>query len=241
MRYTVALISLLLTATPAFASGPSNLVATGRTDTKLYVQWQANGNPMFTLDYLGPEYFGGAQPTCNDFPMHNNIFETTSDVEVIENLLPDTWYHIHVHAIDPVSHMTLDGEGSTNVIIVKTGPAGSGFEALGPGSPNYIICGGGDGGGDEGCAQVTLTLLPGSAPFTEVQVTLVDPPSGNELDTFVLPIGEPLPVPEGSYHLRFSAPNGYAVTPVQRGLNVSCGDDIAVRLRFRPNPSSARR
>jgi hypothetical protein len=244
MRYAVALISLLLTATAALASGPSNLIATGRTDTKLYVQWQGNGSLMFTLDYLGPESFGGLQPTCNDFPEHSNIFETTSDVEVIENLLPDTWYHIHVHAIDPVSHMTLDSEGSTNVMIVKTGPAGSGFEALVQGSPNYIICGGSDGGddggGDEGCAQVTLTLLPGSELFTEVQVTLVDPPSGNDLDTFALTIGEPQSVPEGSYHLRFSAPNGYAVTPVQRGLNVSCGDDISVRLRFRRSNSGGR-
>lgn len=241
MRYAVALISLLLTAAPALASAPSNLVATGRTDTKLYVQWQANGNTMFTLDYLGPEYFGGAQPTCSDFPQHNNIQETSSDVYVIENLSPDTWYHIHVHALP---HAT-DGPGSTNIIIVKTGAAGSAFESLAPGSSNYIICGGGDGGGDgdgdDGCAQVTFTLLPGSEPFAEVQATLVDPPTGNELDTFALTIGEPQSVPAGSYHLRFSAPNGYAVTPVQRGLNVSCGDDIAVRLRFRPDPPRARR
>jgi hypothetical protein len=239
MKYAVAVVALL-TATPALAAAPSNLVATARTDTKLYVQWQGNNNPMFTLDYLGPEVFGSAVPTCNDFPMHSNVHVTTSDVEIIENLLPDTWYHIHVHAIDPNTQMVL--EGSTNVIIVKTRPAGSGFEALTPQSPNYTICGGGNGGGEEeGCAQVTFTLLPGSEPLTEVQVTLVDPPSGTELDTFPLAVGEPQSVPQGSYHLKLSAPAGYAVTPAQRGVNVSCGDDIAVRLRFRREPPATRR
>lgn len=96
--------------------------------------------------------------------------------------------------------------------------------------------GGGGGGGGEGCAQVTFRLLPGSEPFTQVQVTLVDPSTGDELDTFAAAIGAPLSVPEGSYHLRFSAPGGYAVTPVQRGLNMRCGDDTVVRLRFRSNP-----
>lgn len=88
-------------------------------------------------------------------------------------------------------------------------------------------------GGGEGCALITFTLLPGSEPFTQVQVTLVDPQSGNDLDMFTATIGAPLSVPEGSYHFRFSAPGGYAVTPVQRGLNMMCGDDTAVRLRFR--------
>jgi len=163
--------------------------------------------------------------------------ETTADTVVLEGLQPSTWYQIHVHSLDAGSH-TLD---VTNIIIVKTRAAGTGFEALAPGSPDYIICGGGDsgdGGGDEGCAQVTLTftLLPGSEPFTQVTLTLVDPPTGNDLATFPVPIGELQSVRAGSYHLRLSAPPGYAVTPNQRGLNVSCGDDTVVRLRFRSAP-----
>jgi hypothetical protein len=68
---------LLFGAGPARAADPTGLVATGRTDTKLYLQWQANGGTSFTVDYLDPSYFGGAQPTCGDFPMHNNILETS--------------------------------------------------------------------------------------------------------------------------------------------------------------------
>ncbi|MBI4265734.1 MAG: fibronectin type III domain-containing protein [Acidobacteria bacterium] len=257
MRFIAAFVSLLLTTAPAWASDPSNLVATGRTDTTLYVQWQANGNTLFTLDYLGPLYFGGLQPTCNDFILHENIHVTESEFEVIEGLSPSTWYQIHVHALD-ADGLVLGN--ATNFIIVKTRAPGLGFEPLEPGSPDYIVCGGGgdggggddggggggdDGGGggdggDDGCAQVTFTLLPGSEPFPTVQVTLVDPSSGNELGTVALPIGEPLSVREGSYHLRVGAPPGYAVTPVQRGLSLSCGDDTAVRLRFRPEPPPSR-
>jgi hypothetical protein len=51
-----------------------------------------------------------------------------------------------------------------------------------------------------------------------------------------MPIGEPLSVPAGKYHLKFSAPSGYEVTPVSRGLNIRCGDDETIRLRFRPAP-----
>jgi hypothetical protein len=139
--------------------------------------------------------------------------------------------------------------GPTNVIIVRT-RADATFEALTPGSPDYIVCGGrgdggggDDGGGDQGgggdddngndrCGQLTFTLLPRSEPFADVQVTLIDPSTGNDLDTFTAPIGAPLSAPAGSFHLRFSAPPGYRVAPVQRGLNLSCGDDTAVRLRF---------
>lgn len=240
MRYVLAVLSILTAAAPAWAADPSNLVATGRTDTRLYLQWQANGNTRFTVDYLGPEYFGGQQPTCNDFPQHNNVFETESDVAVIEGLQPSTWYHIHVHAIDAEGHTI---GGSTNIIIVKTRPAGADFEALAPGSPDYTICGAGDGGGgddDEGCAQVTFTLLPGSVSFPTVTLTIVDPSSGTEVATTTLPIGEPHRAGAGSYHLRFSAPEGYAVTPAQRGVNLACGDDTVVRLRFRPEPPGRR-
>jgi hypothetical protein len=205
---------LMLTAIPT-AAAPSNLIATGRTDTTLFVEWQSGGYTHVTLDYLGPEWFGGgdAQPTCNDFPTHPNIRIVEGDAAVITGLAPSTWYHIHVHAVDPVTHMLLENVSSTNVIIVKT-RADASFEALAPGSPQYTICGGGDGGGDgdDGCAQVTFTLLPGSASLPEVQVTLVDPSTGNEVGAFVAPIGQPVPAPEGSFHLRFSATAGYSVT-----------------------------
>jgi N-acetylneuraminic acid mutarotase len=96
--------------------------------------------------------------------------------------------------------------------------------------------GGGGGGGGEECAQVTFTLLPGSLAFTEVETSLIDPSTGTTIETFPLPIGETLGVPAGSYHLRFRAPAGYEVTPAQHGLNVSCGDQKTVQLRFRPSP-----
>lgn len=100
---------------------------------------------------------------------------------MIENLSADTWYHIHVHALDPMTHQTIDGP--TNIIIVKTAAAGSALEPLAPGSADYVICGGGDDGGggggcDDGCALITFTLQPGSEALPEVQVTLVDPSSG---------------------------------------------------------------
>lgn len=242
MRYVLAVLSMLAAAAPAWAADPSNLTATGRTDTKLYFQWQSNGNTRFTVDYLGPEYFGGQQPTCSDFPQHNSVLITESDVIVIEGLQPSTWYHIHVHAVD--SNGLVVGN-PTNVIIVKTGAAGSAFEALAPGSSDYIICGGNDGGGgggggEEGCAQVTFTLLPGSVSFPTVTLTIVDPPSGTEVATVTLPIGEPHSAGAGSYHLRFSAPEGYDVSPTQRGVNLACGDDTVVRLRFRAAPPGHR-
>ncbi|HUP47939.1 MAG TPA: hypothetical protein VNA04_04030 [Thermoanaerobaculia bacterium] len=138
------------TVTVNVAEDPSNLIAISRTDTQLSLEWDANGNTSFTVDYLGPEYFGGADPTCSDFPPHSNIFETPLSVAVIEGLRPSTWYHIHVHALDP------GAGGSTNIIIVKTRPAGSGLEVLAPDSPDYIICSG------TGAAQprVALTNSP---------------------------------------------------------------------------------
>jgi hypothetical protein len=77
---------LLLGVRSASAADPSSLIATGRTDTKLYLQWQANGGTLFTVDYLDPSYFGGAQPTCGDFPQHNNVLETSGDAVVLEGL-----------------------------------------------------------------------------------------------------------------------------------------------------------
>jgi hypothetical protein len=229
---------LLLGAGSAGAADPSSLVATGRTDTKLYLQWQANGGTLFTVDYLDPSYFGGAQPTCGDFPMHNNILETSGDAVVVEGLQPDTWYQIHVHALD-ANHLV--ASNPTNIIIVKTRPAGSGFEALAPGSPDYVLCGSGnDGGGggddEEGCAHVTFALLPGSEPLTHLTVTFIDPPTGTILGTTSVPIGESLSAEAASYHLRLSAPSGYVVTPKQRGVNLACGDDVAVRVKIQPEP-----
>jgi plastocyanin len=135
MRYAMALVTLLWIAGPAFAAGPSNLVATGRSDTQISLLWAANGNTFFTVDYLGPQYFGGSMATCSDFPPHNNIFETSSDPVTISGLLASTWYHIHVHAIGPGE------DGGTNIIIVRTRASGAGFESLTANSPEYINCG----------------------------------------------------------------------------------------------------
>ena len=134
MRYgpVIALVSL---AASAFAADPATLVATGRTDTQIHVHWDANGKTSFTLDYLGPEHFGG-DPGCNDFPLHTNIFVTSSSTVVINGLTPSTRYQIHVHAIGP------EETGRTNILIVRTRAAGLGFESLVPGSPEYTNCGG---------------------------------------------------------------------------------------------------
>jgi hypothetical protein len=82
------------------------------------------------------------------------------------------------------------------------------------------------------CAQVTFTLLPGSVPFTEVQLTVLEKSSGDTFGPFPVSIGEPQAVPPGQYHFSFSAPAGYRVISAQRGVNLTCGDDINVKLRF---------
>jgi hypothetical protein len=98
-----------------------------------------------------------------------------------------------------------------------------------------------DGGGpppppppppDDECAQVTFTLLPGSLPFAEVQITVLEKSSGDTFGPFPFPIGEPLTVPPGKYQFSFSAPAGYKVTSAQRGLNLACGDDEVIKLKF---------
>jgi plastocyanin len=132
----MALVMVLWAAAPASAADPNNLIATGRTDTTLHLQWDGNGHTSFTVDYLDPSYFGGNTPTCNDFPPHNNIFETTAQQVIISNLTAFTWYHIHVHALDDLA------AGGTNIIIIRTRTAGAGFESISPGSPDYINCGG---------------------------------------------------------------------------------------------------
>lgn len=141
------------------ASDPSNLVAIGRSDTQVHVQWAANGNTFFTLDYLGAAYYGSTQPTCNgNVPNHNNIFETNSNQVTISGLQPFTWYYLHVHAIGP-------GEGgSTNGIVVRTRAAGSGFEPLSPGSPDYFIC-------DNRTTDTGPRVVAGSLPSGVLQGT----------------------------------------------------------------------
>jgi len=98
-----------------------------------------------------------------------------------------------------------------------------------------------DGGGpppppppppDDECAQVTFTLLPGSLPFTEVQLTVLEKASGETFGPFPVTIGEPQMVPSGKYQFEFSAPAGYKVTSAQRGVNLACGEDINIRLKF---------
>jgi hypothetical protein len=136
-NYAAAFVVLVWAAAPALASDPTNLVATGRADRQLAVHWEANGNTSFTVDYLGPEWFGGADATCaSQIPTHNNQLVTAGDEVTIGALQPSTWYHIHVHAIGP-------GEaGRTNDIIVRTRADGSPFEPLTSGSSDYSICGG---------------------------------------------------------------------------------------------------
>jgi hypothetical protein len=160
MRVAAALVSLLWAA-PASAAAPTNLIATGRTDTQLHVRWDGNGNTFFTLDYLGPEFFGGIPPTCDTMvPVHNNVHETISDQVIVSGLQPLTWYH--VHAIG-------EGEdGRTNDMIVRTAASGAGFEALSFGSPDYLVCasGGGDGSG-----FTDGVLTPGFSVVRAVHVT----------------------------------------------------------------------
>ncbi|MEO8682370.1 MAG: HYR domain-containing protein, partial [Vicinamibacterales bacterium] len=90
------------------------------------------------------------------------------------------------------------------------------------------------------CAKVSFELLPGSAAVTKVRVTLIDRRSGAALDTFDARIGIPRSVPAGKYRLLFTAPAGYEVTPVHRSLKLKCGDDVRVKLRFRPVPPRKR-
>lgn len=238
MRYAATLVSFVMLAAPAFAAGPSSLIGTGRTDTTLSVEWQSGGYTHFALDYLGPEVFGTAQPTCESFPMHDTVRVVEGDAAVISGLQASTWYQIHVHAYDPSTGRLVEGVSSTNVMIVKTGADGT-FEPLEPGASDYILCGSGGGGGgegggdDEGCAQLTFTLLPGSQPVPDVNVTLVDPSSGVAITSFPVLVGEPVSAPAGSFHFLFTAPAGYAVSPGRRGLNLKCGDDRAIRLTFR--------
>jgi hypothetical protein len=85
---------------------------------------------------------------------------------------------------------------------------------------------------DDECARVTFTLLPGSLPFTEVQLTVLERSSGDTFGPFPVAIGEPQAVPAGRYQFSFSTAAGYRVTSAQRGLNLACGDDIAIKLRF---------
>jgi N-acetylneuraminic acid mutarotase len=82
--------------------------------------------------------------------------------------------------------------------------------------------------------HVTLTLAPGSAPFASVQVTVVDPSTGQAVDgPFEVPIGEPQSLEQDQFfRLVFAAPAGYTVTPVQVDLNVHAGDDLTVPLLF---------
>lgn len=82
------------------------------------------------------------------------------------------------------------------------------------------------------CAQVTFALLPGSLPFTEVHLTVLERSSGDTFGPFPVTIGEPQDVPEGQYQFSFSTSAGHRVTSAQRGLNLACGDDITIKLRF---------
>jgi hypothetical protein len=80
--------------------------------------------------------------------------------------------------------------------------------------------------------SVTFTLLPGSLVRSEVMLTVTEASTGMTFGPFAVPIGEPQDVEAGKYHLAFSAAPGDKVTSAQRGLNVACGDNLTVKLRF---------
>lgn len=94
--------------------------------------------------------------------------------------------------------------------------------------------GGGGGGGGGECANVTFLLAPGSALFTTIDLTLIDPSTGQPRGTFTAPIGQTLTAHAGAIRVAFTAPNGFTVSPTQVDLNIQCGDDIHVQLRFSP-------
>ena len=108
MRYAATLLSFVMLAAPASAADPSSLIATGRTNTTLFVEWQSGGYTHFALDYLGPEVFGTEQPPCESFPMHNTVRVVEGDAAVITGLQASTWYQIHVHAYDPSTRRGLN-------------------------------------------------------------------------------------------------------------------------------------
>ena len=56
--------------------------------------------------------------------------------------------------------------------------------------------------------------------------------SGETFGPFPVAIGEPQAVPAGHYQFAFSTAAGYRVTSAQRGVNLACGDDITIKLRF---------
>jgi hypothetical protein len=88
----------------------------------------------------------------------------------------------------------------------------------------------GDGGQE--CAFVTFTLQKNSVAFEVVGVLLLDPKTNEILDSFEAPIGTPLPAPAGSHRMVFVAPDGFTVSPEEAHLDVRCGHDVTVKLRF---------
>jgi hypothetical protein len=65
-----------------------------------------------------------------------------------------------------------------------------------------------------------------------VELAVLERSSGDTVGPFPVTIGETQSIPAGQYHFSFSAPAGYRVTSAQRGVNLACGDDFNVKLRF---------
>lgn len=79
-----------------------------------------------------------------------------------------------------------------------------------------------------------FVLQARSVVFAEVMTTVIDADTGDVIGTFPVPIGEPQSVDAGNYLLRFSAPDGYFVTPPVRPVHVRCGDHTTIRVNFHP-------
>ena len=80
--------------------------------------------------------------------------------------------------------------------------------------------------------RITLTLAPGSVPFASVLVTPTNLATGQSEGTFAVPIDEPQSVGPAQFHIEFTAPDGYTVTPTQVDVSIGSGDDAIVPLLF---------
>ena len=100
--------------------GANSLTVLERSGTTLRLQWSfepPGASGSYTVDYLT------GVASCSDFPPHGNILPLQGTSVNLTGLTPDTMYHIHVHPLTAGNAGT--GEGTTNVVFVRTLPAGS--------------------------------------------------------------------------------------------------------------------